>query len=150
MTSLKINTIEADTTTTFSQVPSISATVSAYPSVGLTIPTTTWVQNTINTLLTPFALLSSANFTALSRGSKQVLATTRPENVFCQFGTGAVTTSGVTLVVTFPIPFTTCIYVQTQITIGNTVIRVPSFNSTTFSAFSGTPTATFDWIAWGY
>ena len=151
MTSLKINTIESDTTTTFSQVPSISATVSAYPAVGLTIPTTTWVQDTINTLLTPFALLSSANFTALTRDSKQVLATTRPENVFCQFGTGAVTAPTTGLVVTFNTPFTTCIFVSTQITAGgNIVIRVTSFNSNTFTVTSGASTVTFDWIAWGY
>lgn len=59
MTSLKINTIETDSTTTFSQVPSISATVPAYPTLGSTIPTTNWVNNTINTLLSPYALISS-------------------------------------------------------------------------------------------
>lgn len=151
MTSLKINTIESDATTTFSQVPSISATVPAYPTLGTTIPTTNWVVNTINTLLSPYALLSSANFTALTRGSKQVLTTTRPENVFCQFGTGVVTAGSGSLVITFPVPFTTCIFVSTQITAGgNIVIRVISFNSTTFTVTSGTSIVTFDWIAYGY
>ena len=148
MTSLKINTIEADTTTTFSQVPSISATVPAYPTVGTTIPTTTWVQNAINTLLSPYALLSSANFTSLSRGSKQVLSTTRSENIYCQFGSGSIISPSA--IISFAIPFTTaCIAVQATTTAGgNIVIRVSSINSTTFMATAST--STFDYVAWGY
>jgi len=59
MTSLQINTIEADTTTTFSQVPSISATVSAYPTIGITIPTTTWVGNALTSSLASYATVAS-------------------------------------------------------------------------------------------
>ena len=134
MTSLKINTIESDTTTTFSQVPSISATVSAYPTIGTTIPTTTWVKNTINTLLSPYALisslsayatvaslsayatvaslsayaqLSSANFTTLTRNSQPVITTTTQgviQNIIYKSGTAIIASSIATILFTDAFP----------------------------------------------
>jgi len=161
MTSLKINTIEADSTTTFSQVPSISATVTAYPTVGTTIPTTTWVQNTINTLLASYAttaslasyaLLSSANFTLLSRGSKRVITTTTAQNVYCQFGSGSASTTGATI--TFSPAFTTsCLSVQCQLTgagSASNTIKISSITSSNFVATSASITPNFDYIAFGY
>jgi hypothetical protein len=169
MTSLKINTIEADSTTTFSQVPSISATVTAYPSLGTTIPTTTWTNNTITSRLasyattaslasyatiaslSSYALLSSANFTLLSRGSKRVVTTTTAQNIYCIFGAGTATTGGATI--SFGSTFGTCLGVVCQITgagAATNTMKTSAVTDTGFVATSGSGSPNFDYIAYGY
>lgn len=178
MTSHKINTIEADTTTTFSQVPSISATVSAYPAIGITIPTTTWVSDALTTSLASYATvaslssyelisslsayatvaslasyaqLSSANFTLLSRGSKRAITTTTAQNVYCQIGSGSSSTGGITH--TFGTSFSTCLCVICQITgsaSATNTIKTSSITASNFVSTSGSATPNFDYIAWGY
>jgi hypothetical protein len=169
MTSLKINTIDADSTTTFSQVPSISATVTAYPSLGTTIPTTTWTNNTITSRLSSYAttaslasyatiaslssyaLLSSANFTLLSRGSKRVITTTTAQNVYCQFGNGSATTGGTTI--SFGTTFGTLLGIVCQIKgagAATNTMKTSGESTTGFTATSGSASPNFDYIAWGY
>lgn len=160
MTSLKINTIDSDTTTTFSQVPSISATVPAYPTLGTTIPTTTWTNNTITSRLasyatiaslSSYALLSSANFTLLSRGSKRVITTTTAQNVYCQFGSGTASIGGTTI--SFGTTFGTFLGVVCQITgagVATNTIKTSATSTTSFVATSGSASPNFDYIAWGY
>jgi hypothetical protein len=177
MTSLKINTIEADTTTTFSQVPSISVTVPAYPSVGTTIPTTNWVQNTINTLLSPYALisslasyatiaslsayatvasltsyalLSSADFTSLSRGSKPVISTTTPSIIY---KSGNSTIAGSVANILFDSSFPTAMVGAVATFTSGTATRTcatSAFSVSGFTVYGSAAAGSASWVAFGY
>jgi hypothetical protein len=154
-------------TTLFSVQPKIISTILANTDNSYNIATTAWVQNTVNTILTSYAstitsltayaLLSSANFTAVSRATYPL--TSAPNNVgsiiLCGYascldgvGTVIVPKSGYV----FPNGIdgvVATVYAGN----GTSTLTTNSFNnvtSTSFRATSSSASSTFSYICFGH